>query len=111
MPVKKTLGKSKSKSKTKSKGKPVKSKTKSKEKSKSKVRIPVKKEDKLKKHGYDMHRSVMMRHRALHSAMNEYGAFSVFKMLNVLSIFFKNNHPALSEIAKKDREWVKGYMG
>jgi hypothetical protein len=101
MPVKKTLGKSKPK--TKSKGKP--------NKTKSKVRIPVKKEDKLKKHGYDMHRSVIMRHRALHSAMNEYGAFSVFKMLNVLSIFFKNNHPALSEIAKKDREWVKGYMG
>jgi hypothetical protein len=83
-----------------------KSRSRRRSKSRSKVRIPVRKEDFLKRYGYGVYESEKVRHSALTQAVQAYGASSVVKKLNVLMIFNKNNHPALSKKFAKDRDWV-----
>jgi hypothetical protein len=77
-----------------------------KSRSRSKVRIPVRKEDFLKRYGYGVYEPEKVRHSALSQAVQAYGASSVVKKLNVLMIYNKNNHPALSKKFARDRDWV-----
>jgi hypothetical protein len=74
--------------------------------SRSKVRIPVRKEDFLKRYGYGAYRPESVRHSALTKAVKAYGASSVVKKLNVLAIYNKNNQPQLSKLFAADRDWV-----
>lgn len=78
----------------------------SQKRSRSKVRIPVTK-GKLRKYGYAIRSPAGERRRSLRRASNEYGALSVFKKLNVLITFNKNNNPSLADAFKRDRDWVK----
>jgi len=51
------------------------------------------------------------RRRALKPALEKYGNLSVWKKLNVLSIFFKNTNPTLSQLYNNDKNWVKNTFG
>jgi len=81
---------------------------KNKKQGRSTIRIPLKK-GLLKKHGYVHVASLskIQRHRALTSAIAEYGSLTTRRMINVLAIFFKNKNPALSALYNEDKEWIK----
>lgn len=63
--------------------------------------------EELSKHGYRMRASALSRHRALASAVQEDGAFTVHKRLNLLYVWNKSDDPDLAKIARADRNWVK----
>jgi len=67
--------------------------------------IPIKK-GKLRRYGYSTAKSDRARHRALKKAIKEYGALSVFKMLNAQVILRKRTQPKAREIFEADRDWV-----
>jgi len=82
--------------------------TRRKSQGRSKIRITLKK-GLLTKHGYVHVASLskIQRHRALTSAISEYGSLTTRRMINVLAIFFKNKNPALSALYNEDKEWIK----
>ena len=61
----------------------------------------------LKKHGYSdvKNLSSRRRHEAIKSAIKEYGVLSVFRKINILCIFFKNN-PKFSKIFEIGKKWI-----
>jgi len=65
------------------------------------------KKGELKKYGYSdvKNLSSTRRHIALKSAIKEYGVLSVFRKINVLCIFFKNNSK-FSKIFESDKKWI-----
>jgi hypothetical protein len=44
-------------------------------------------------------------------AIEKYGSLSVWKKINVLSIYFKNTNPALSALYNKDKNWIRTTFG
>jgi hypothetical protein len=81
-------------------------------KGKSTVRITLKK-GLLKKHGYVKVATLSKesRHQALASAVKEYGSLTTWRMINVLSIFFKNTNPSLAALYNSDKVWIKKEFG
>lgn len=69
--------------------------------------IVIKEKGALRKHGYSIKKSEAARHRALASAVAEYGALSVFKKLNAQYVFRKRTDPAAARIFEADRDWVR----
>jgi len=67
--------------------------------------IPIEK-GKLKKFGYSTKKSARARHAALNKAVKEYGALSVYRMLNAQVIFRKRTQPEAREVFKADRDWI-----
>ena len=65
------------------------------------------KRNELGKYGYSTFVNENKRDSALHKAVQEYGALSVFRKLNAVAVYNKNRSPRSSEIAKKDRDFVK----
>lgn len=61
----------------------------------------------LGKYGYSTRVSERKRDEALGKAVDEYGALSVFRKLNAISVYNKNRSPSTSLIAKQDRDYVK----
>ena len=61
----------------------------------------------LGKHGYKHVKTLSKykRHRALESAIKEFGPLSVMRKVNVLYVFNKKN-PTLRKIFKEDKEWI-----
>lgn len=72
----------------------------------SKVRIHVRKGT-LSKYGYSSHLSTAERHHALELAAENEGWLPIFRKLNVLMIFNRNNNPQLSRLFESDKRWVK----
>jgi hypothetical protein len=68
--------------------------------------IKISRKGALKKHGYGIHFSEEQRRRALRSAEKEFGAPSVFKMLQAQTVFRKHTDGALPKFVA-DREYVK----
>src|SRR5580658_8052820 len=71
----------------------------------SRVRIHLSHEGSLTSLGYHAHESAAVRHTALGKAINKYGASSVFKKINALSVFNKRV-PELHRIYELDKAWV-----
>jgi len=67
---------------------------------------PLKKNE-LGKYGYSTRISERKRDEALGKAVEEYGALSVFRKLNAISVYNKNRSPMTSGIAKMDRDFIK----
>lgn len=65
----------------------------------------------LSKHGYAMSANVDSRHRALAKAVDEDGASTVAKRLNLLFVWNKDKNPRLARVAKADRNWVGRRFG
>jgi hypothetical protein len=68
--------------------------------------ITIKRKGALKKHGYGVHFPETQRRKALRSAEKEFGAPSVFKMLQAQTVFRKHTDGALPKFVA-DREYVK----
>ena len=64
-------------------------------------------EGELIKHGYRMRASATARHRALAKAVREDGGLTVYRRLNLLEVWNRNDDPDLARIARADKEWVK----
>lgn len=69
--------------------------------------IVIKEKGALRKHGYSVKKGEAARHRALASAIREYGALSVYRKLNAQYVFRKNYDPENAARFKADMEWVK----
>jgi len=61
----------------------------------------------LSKHGYEMSDRAATRHQTLGKAVREDGGLTVFRRLNLLMVWNKNDDPDLADIAQRDRDWVK----
>jgi hypothetical protein len=68
--------------------------------------IKIARKDALKKHGYGIHLPEDARREALRKAEKEFGATSVFKMLQAQTVFRKHTDSALPKFLA-DREYVK----
>jgi hypothetical protein len=55
--------------------------------------------------------SLDKRHRALTAAVEKFGSLSVWKKINVLSIYFKNTNPKLSGLYNEDKNWIRTTFG
>ena len=51
------------------------------------------------------------RYRILKKAIKYYGSLSVWKKLNVLSVFTKYNNPKLHHIYQNDKQWIQSTFG
>ena len=51
------------------------------------------------------------RHAALTNAVKEYGALTVFRKLNAISVYTRHTAPTSSRIFLLDRNWVKRTFG
>jgi len=51
------------------------------------------------------------RHDALQKAISRYGSLSVWKKLNVISIFTKHTNPSLHLIYEIDKKWIRSTFG
>jgi hypothetical protein len=69
--------------------------------------IVIKEKGALTKHGYSVKKSEAARHRALASAIREFGALDVYRKLNAQYVFRKNYDPGNAARFKADAEWVK----
>lgn len=69
--------------------------------------IVIKEKGALRKHGYSVKKSEMARRRALASAVDEYGALSVFRKLMAQYVFRKRYDPKTAEVFRQDAEWVR----
>lgn len=67
----------------------------------------------LTKYGYQnvIQLSTEKRKKILKKCVEEYGPISIFRKLNAVYIYNKNTNPKISEIFKRDRDWIrKKYM-
>lgn len=69
--------------------------------------IPKLRKGELSKFGYSSSASVAERERALRKAVKAYTAISTFRKLNALMVLNKNKNPRLSNIFRRDRDWIK----
>ncbi|HVP41509.1 MAG TPA: hypothetical protein VMS95_06120 [Candidatus Krumholzibacteriaceae bacterium] len=65
----------------------------------------------LEKYGYAMHLPDEERHEALKRAIAATNPTQVFREINLLEVFNRNNHPDLVQIAIKDKEWIAKNYG
>jgi hypothetical protein len=63
--------------------------------------------EKLTQFGYNMYASERSRHIALTKAVHEYGGLSVYRSLNLLELWNREDDPELASIARQDKQWVK----
>jgi hypothetical protein len=56
--------------------------------------------------GYSFTKKATSRHRALNKATKKYGALSVYRKLNALSVYTKRTSPKTSKTAKADRNYL-----
>jgi hypothetical protein len=68
--------------------------------------IPIRK-GRLSKFGYSTKKSDVARHRALKKAVEEYGALSVYRMLQAQIILRKQTQERAREIFEEDAEWLR----
>lgn len=61
----------------------------------------------LSKYGYSSHKNVTERRTALKKAVNAYGALSVLRKLNAVSVYTRRTSPVVSAIFKDDMKWVR----
>jgi hypothetical protein len=61
--------------------------------------------------GYSMSKTALSRHRALNKAIAEYGALSVYRKLNALSVLNKNTNKKTAKTALEDRNWIGAHHG
>jgi hypothetical protein len=64
------------------------------------------KEGVLSSVGYSLTKKAISRHRALNKATKKYGALSVYRKLNALSVYTKRTSPIKSKTAKADRNYL-----
>jgi hypothetical protein len=64
------------------------------------------KEGELSGVGYSLTKKATSRHRALNKATKKYGALSVYRKLNALSVYTKRTSPIKSKTAKADRNYL-----
>jgi len=69
--------------------------------------IVIKEKGALRKHGYSVKKSDVARHKALTSAIKEYGALSVYRKLMAQYVFRKNYDPRTAKVFLEDAEWVR----
>ena len=69
----------------------------------------IQKKGALTKHGYGVHKSASERHKALRSAVNEFGGTTVFRMLQAQALFRKRTD-GLAKTFVADRNYVKSLM-
>lgn len=71
-------------------------------------RIPVSREDDLGRFGYQGIRKMAapQRHEALVKAAEAYGALAVYRKLNALMVLNRNTVPTVSDIFRRDRDWL-----
>jgi len=69
--------------------------------------IEIKEKGALRKHGYSVKKSEEARHRALSSAIKEYGALSVYRKLMAQYVFRKRYDPRTAARFRADAEWVR----
>jgi hypothetical protein len=55
--------------------------------------------------------SVDARHAALRKAVANYGALTVWRKLNAVSVYTRRTSPATSRAAKADMDWVRATWG
>lgn len=65
------------------------------------------KKGELGKYGYSSFADSETRGEALFHAVEEYGALSVFRKLNALSVYNRNSSPRSARIFKSDRDAIK----
>lgn len=67
----------------------------------------------LAKHGYShvAQMGVTDRHRALESAIKEFGSLGVWRKLNAVHVYTRRLSPAVSRIFKKDMDWIRAKFG
>ena len=71
------------------------------EKRTKRIKLKNDKKEKSKKNTFEIDKSVV----------EEYGPISIFRKLNAVYIYNKNTNPKISEIFKRDRDWIrKNYM-
>jgi hypothetical protein len=63
-------------------------------------------EGELSSVGYSLTKKAISRHRALNKATKKYGALSVYRKLNALSVYTKKTSPKTSKTAKSDRNYL-----
>lgn len=63
-------------------------------------------EGELSSVGYSLTKKAVSRHRALNKATKKYGALSVYRKLNALSVYTKRTSPVRSKTAKADRNYL-----
>lgn len=51
--------------------------------------------------------SVEERHRSLSAAVKQYGALTVWRKLNAISVLTRRTNPNVSAIFLEDRNWIK----
>lgn len=65
----------------------------------------------LTQYGYDSTASAKSRRRSLRKAVKKYGALSISKKLNAVSVLTKRTAPGKSKTFKSDQKWVsKTYL-
>lgn len=55
--------------------------------------------------GYHLKDKSKTRHEALNTAVDKFGALSVFRSVNALSNLFKADEPKLHRVAEEDKDW------
>ena len=65
----------------------------------------------LSKHGYSFRKSDLARHRALKSALNEFGALGIYRKLDAVAKLTSSKLPEASNVYVKDRNWIKEKFG
>ena len=61
--------------------------------------------------GYSTKKSVRSRHTALNKATRKYGALSVYRKMNAISVYTKRTSPRTSKIARADRNYIGKHHG
>ena len=75
------------------------------------VKIGPLRKGELSKHGYSFRKSDIARHRALKSAVNEFGPLGVYRKLDAVTKLTAHTLPEASKAYGKDREWIKEKFG
>jgi hypothetical protein len=57
--------------------------------------------------GYHSYQSLAERKEHLNQAVKKYGALSVFRSLNALAVYNKNNSPEAAAVFKRDRDMIR----
>jgi hypothetical protein len=60
----------------------------------------------LSKYGYHIHHSTKSRRQSLFNAISNSNPITIFKKVNILSIFNKYKNPIYSKRFRKDAKWI-----
>ena len=69
--------------------------------------LPELKKGTLSQYGYHAHLNAQERHKSLSRATRNIPAITVFRKLNAVYVLSRNTNPRVSNIFRRDRDWVK----